>query len=154
RAVEGKLKGHTLTWADSVQVKWFAWAAEYPTGTLYAGRQPAPPTPAEANKKVKEIAGTAEFLRLLPKPFATVKAVDAKAHTVALLLEGKTEAKTWPVEADAEVKIGGWWGRLEQFKPGDRVWAWLKLNRKKSPVSVVMLADELSEFDMHGILRP
>ncbi len=30
RAVEGKLKGWTLTWVDSVQVKWFAWAADYP----------------------------------------------------------------------------------------------------------------------------
>jgi hypothetical protein len=31
---------------------------------------------------------------------------------------------------------------------------WLKLDRKKNPVSVVMLADEVSEFDMHGSLRP
>jgi hypothetical protein len=30
RAVEGKLKGWTLTWLDGTQVKWFAWAAEYP----------------------------------------------------------------------------------------------------------------------------
>src|SRR5581483_7463768 len=52
------------------------------------------------------------------------------------------------------LKVGGWWGRPEQFQPGDRVWAWLKLDRKKNPVSVVMLADELSEFDMHGSLRP
>ena len=50
------------------------------------------------------------------------------------------------------MKVGGWWGRLEQFQPGDRVWVWLKLNRKKSPISVVMLADEVSEFDMHGSL--
>jgi hypothetical protein len=35
RAVEGELKGYTLTWLDSVQVKWFAWAAEYPTTTVY-----------------------------------------------------------------------------------------------------------------------
>ena len=62
-------------------------------------------------------------------------------------------AKVWPLEPDAEVKVGGWWGRLEQFRAGDRVWTWLKLDRKKQPVSVVMLADELSEFDMHGSLR-
>ncbi len=30
RAVEGALKGWTLDWLDSVQVQWFAWAAEYP----------------------------------------------------------------------------------------------------------------------------
>ena len=29
RAVDGKMKGWTLTWLDSVQVKWFAWSAEY-----------------------------------------------------------------------------------------------------------------------------
>ena len=38
RAVEGKLKGWTLDWVDSVQVKWFAWAAEYPR-TSVAGER-------------------------------------------------------------------------------------------------------------------
>src|SRR5262249_8196388 len=94
-----------------------------------------------------------EFLRLLPKPFATVQGIDAKAHSVTLLLDGEKEAKTWPLEPDAEVKVGGWWGRLEQLRLGDRVWVWLKLDRKKNPVSVVMLADEMTEFDMHGSLR-
>lgn len=157
RCVEGELKGWTLEWVDSVQVKWFAWAAEYPDGPLYTPEKAAPsvpPTPAEANKAVKEVAGTAEFLRLLPKPFATVKAVDEKARTVTLLLDGETEAKVWPLEPDAEVRVGGWWGRLGQFKPGDRAWVWLKLDRKKKPVSVVMLADEVTEWDMHGSLRP
>jgi hypothetical protein len=108
------------------------------------------PTKADANKKAKEIAGTAEFLRLLPKPFATLKAVNPTDRTVTLLLEGEKVAKVWPVEPDAEVKVGGWWGRLEQFRPDQRVWVWLKLNRKKDPLSVVMLADEVTEFDMHG----
>jgi hypothetical protein len=73
---------------------------------------------------------------------------------VTLVVDGEKEPKTWPLEPDAEVKVGGWWGRLDQFRPGDRVWVWLKLDRKKTPVSVVMLADELTEFDMHGSLRP
>jgi Protein of unknown function (DUF3179) len=30
RAVEGELKGWTMKWLDGIQVKWFAWAAEYP----------------------------------------------------------------------------------------------------------------------------
>jgi hypothetical protein len=38
RAVEGMLKGKALTWLDSLQVKWFAWAAEYPETELYAGQ--------------------------------------------------------------------------------------------------------------------
>lgn len=151
RGTAGELKGWTLEWADSVQVKWFAWAAEYPATSIYAAEKPAVP-PADPNKKVKEVAGTAEFLRLLPKPFATIKEIDLARETVTLLIDGEKEPKTWTLEPDAEVKISGWWGRLDQFKPGDRVWAWLKLDRKKKPVSVVMLADELSEFDMHGSL--
>jgi hypothetical protein len=35
RAVEGELKNWTLTWLDGVQVKWFAWAAEYPQTSIY-----------------------------------------------------------------------------------------------------------------------
>ncbi len=38
RAMEGPLKGKTLEWLDGVQVKWFAWAAEYPETSLYAAR--------------------------------------------------------------------------------------------------------------------
>jgi hypothetical protein len=35
RAVEGALKGWTLAWLDSTQVKWFAWSAEYPETSIY-----------------------------------------------------------------------------------------------------------------------
>ena len=35
RAVGGKLKGWTLEWLDGTQVKWFAWAAEYPQTTIH-----------------------------------------------------------------------------------------------------------------------
>ena len=35
RAVEGKLTGWTLEWLDGTQVKWFAWAAEYPATSIY-----------------------------------------------------------------------------------------------------------------------
>ena len=149
RCVQGELKGWTLEWADSVQVKWYAWSAEYPQTSLYAGEKAG----VDAKKAVKEVAGTAEFLRLLPKPFATLKAVDPLKGTVTLLIEGENEEKVWPMESDAEVKVGGWWGRLEQFRPGDRVWAWLKLDRKKKPVSVVMLADLVSEYAFHDSLR-
>ncbi len=150
RCVEGRYKGWTLEPVDAVQCRWFAWAAEYPQTAVY--RADAAPAP-DAKKAVKMVAGTAEFLRVLPKPFGTLKAVDAKARTVTLLFDGEAVAKVWPVEPDAEVKVHGWWGRLEQLPPGARVWAWLKLNREKQPVSVAMLADELSEWDLHGSLR-
>jgi hypothetical protein len=38
RAVHGALKGRTLTWLDGAQVKWFAWAAEYPQTTIYGNK--------------------------------------------------------------------------------------------------------------------
>jgi hypothetical protein len=151
RAIDGELKGYTLTWLDSVQVKWFAWSAEYPQTTIYSADKPAPA--ADPNKTVKEVAGTAEFLRVLPKPFGVVKAIDPKHAAITLLLDGDKVAKVWPVEPDAEIKVAGWWGRLEQIHPGDRVWVWLKLDRKKNPISIVMLADALSEFEFHGSLR-
>jgi len=35
RATDGELKGWTLQWLDGTQVKWFAWAAEYPKTSIY-----------------------------------------------------------------------------------------------------------------------
>jgi len=110
-------------------------------------------TAAEAKNvddKVKEIAGTSEFLRSVPKYFGALKAVDPGRHRVTLLLEGQKDAHTWQLSADAEIKVAGWWGRLEDFTPGDRIWAWFKINRAGQPVAVFMRADELSEQDIHG----
>jgi hypothetical protein len=102
------------------------------------------------NDKIKEVAGTAEFLRSVPKHFATLKAVDGAGRRVTLLIEGEKLPKVWPVAADAEIKVAGWWGRLDQFTLGDRVWVWFQTDRKKQAVAVAMLADELSEQDIHG----
>ena len=41
RAQSGPLKGKTLRWIDSVQCRWFAWAAEYPETELYSGDETA-----------------------------------------------------------------------------------------------------------------
>src|SRR5947209_2844045 len=38
RCIGGPLKGWTLDWMDGVQVKWFAWAAEYPHTPIYHGK--------------------------------------------------------------------------------------------------------------------
>jgi hypothetical protein len=102
------------------------------------------------NDKIKEVAGTAEFLRSVPKHFAALKAVDVAQRRVTLLIEGEKLAKVWPVAGDAEIKVHGWWGRLDQFRPGERVWVWFQTDRKKQAVAVAMLADELSEQDIHG----
>src|SRR5262245_43220318 len=73
------------------------------------------PQPKTTNQKIVEVAGTAEFLRSVPKHFATLQAVDAANHRVTLLLEGEKLAKVWPLAPDAEVKVLGWWGRLDQL---------------------------------------
>jgi hypothetical protein len=104
----------------------------------------------QANDNVKEVAGTAEFLRGVPKHFATLQAVDAPGRRVTLLIEGDKIAKSWSLIPDAEIKVFGWWGRLEQFTQGDRVWVWFKTDRARQPVAVAMIADEPSEEDMHG----
>jgi hypothetical protein len=36
RAQAGPLKGRTLRWVNSVQCRWFAWAAEYPKTQIYS----------------------------------------------------------------------------------------------------------------------
>lgn len=102
------------------------------------------------NDKVKEIAGSAEFLRSVPKHFATLKAVDPARGQATLLLEGEVLPKVWTLVADAEIKVLGWWGRLDDFQVGDRVWVWFKTDRKKQAVAISMLADEPSEQDIHG----
>jgi hypothetical protein len=102
------------------------------------------------NKKVREVAGSAEFLSEVPKHFATLKATDPARRQVTLLIEGDVLPKVWPLAADAEVKVHGWWGRLDQLVPGDRVWVWFKTDRKKQPVAVSMLADETSQQDING----
>jgi hypothetical protein len=112
----------------------------------------APPDKAseQAKEQMKEVAGSAEFLRSVPKHFATLKGMDRAHQRVTLLMEDETQAREWPLVPDAEIKIQGWWGRLDQFALGDRVWVWLQLDRVKQPLAVSMLADEVSEQDMHG----
>jgi hypothetical protein len=102
------------------------------------------------NEKIKEVAGTAEFLRSVPKHFATLQGLDRARGRISVLLEGESQPREWPLAPDAEIKRLGWWGRLYQFQPGDRVWVWLQLDRVKQPVAISMLADEPSELDVHG----
>jgi hypothetical protein len=108
------------------------------------------PDPKKIDKKMKEISGSAEFLRSVPKHFATLQSVDAAKNQVTLLMEGETEPKTWPLVDDAEIKVVGWWGRLEDLPKDGRVWVWLKLDRKKRPVAVSMIADEISQQQING----
>jgi len=102
------------------------------------------------NDKVKEISGTAEFLRSVPKYFATLKAVDAPQHRITLLIEGESLPKVWSLVPDAEIKRAGWWARLDQLQINDRVWVWFETDRHQQPRAISMICDELSEQEIHG----
>lgn len=108
----------------------------------------------KAKKALQEIAGSAEFLRAVPKKYATLGAVDTEKREIVILAEGEKEPTRWPLTADAEIKVRGWWGRLEDLRDSipdqPRVWAWFKVDRAKKPVAIFMLADDLSEQDIHG----
>ncbi len=124
-----------------------AGAAMLLLGSVQADEQkdffkPKDPTPV--------VSGKSEVLRHIPKKFATFESVDPAKRQVTLLLEGEKEAKTWNVNPDVEVKFHGWWGRLDQLVKGDRVWIWFDVDRKKQPKSILMIADEISQQDIHG----
>jgi hypothetical protein len=52
RAVEGELKGWTLEWLNGTQVKWFAWAAEYPETAIHVSPKSAGKTGATSHEMV------------------------------------------------------------------------------------------------------
>jgi hypothetical protein len=106
--------------------------------------------PKPAAKEDEIVAGKSEVLRAMPKRFARLVAIDAARHRVTLLIEKEELPKVWNVMPDAEIKVGGFWGRLDQLQVDDRVWAWFRLDRDKQPAEIMMLADELSEQDMVG----
>ena len=106
-----------------------------------------------AAQSEKPVAGKADVLRHVPKRFAKLISVDSSKQEVKLQFEGDKESTIWPVEPDAELKVHGWWGRLQQFEEGDRVWIWQSINRQKKPVGILMMADELSEQDIHGLMH-
>jgi hypothetical protein len=161
RAVDGELKGWTLQWLDGTQVKWFAWAAEHPTTALLdeksATNKPSAKTAkpkSKVNDRIKEVAGTAEFLRNIPKKFGVLQDADVEQRRVTILFDGDKAPTDWQITPDAELKVRGWWGRLEQFPKGERVWAWFTINRSKQPRSIFMLADSASEQEIHGLADP
>jgi hypothetical protein len=147
RPVEG---GPRLVWLDSIQVKWFAWAAEYPETTIY-GKDAATADykPLGANGHAAA-AGPHGNLDVTSRRFGILKATDPVHARITVVLEGETEPKEWPLRPGAEVWHLGWWGRLNQFTAGDRVWIWFDTDRAKQPVAVALLADELSEQDLYA----
>src|SRR5947209_1330710 len=58
------------------------------------------PDPKKADKAIREVAGSAEYLRSVPKKFATLQAVDAARRRVTLLADGEKKAREWPLTDD------------------------------------------------------
>jgi hypothetical protein len=146
RPVEG---GPRLAWLDSVQVKWFAWAAEFPETSLFGKDAPDPDSKPRTDKS-PDFAGPLGNLDVSARRFGILKAADPQRQRVTLLLEGETEPKEWPLRPGAELWCGAWWGRLDQFTVGDRVWTWFDIDRAKQPAAVSLMTDELSEQDLYA----
>ena len=127
-------------------VRWFAFAAEVPHTTIHGRAAAAPKAQGTA---IQEVAGTAEFLRSVPKKLGVLKGVDAGRGHITFLADGDKDAREWALDPEAEIKRDGWWGRLSQFQSGERVWAWFRTNRHKQPTSIFLLADETSAQDIH-----
>jgi hypothetical protein len=105
----------------------------------------------DKEKPAKTVAGKSELLRDIPKKFASYLGFDAQSRKVRVLLEGDKEPSLWALKPDAEIKVRGDWGRLEQFQSGQRVWVWFDLDRAKKPRAILMLADETSQQDLNGL---
>lgn len=92
-----------------------------------------------------EIARPHGNLDITSRRFGILKAKDPHKYLVTLLLDGESDTKEWPVRLGAEIWRNGWWGRLDQFDAGDRVWVWFDKDLEKQPARISLLADELSE---------
>ncbi len=152
RAVDGELTGWTLAWLDSVQVKWFAWAAEYKSTSIYGdGLAKSDYQPISPEKP--DFAGPQGNLDVSLRHYAILRAADQKHQTVSLVLEGDKETSEWPVSQGAQVFFAGWWGHLDQFRVGDRVWVWFDADSSKQPLSISLLADEFSEQMLYAPMK-
>src|SRR4051812_21649428 len=69
----------------------------------FAAAPPSKADPKRADKTIREVAGSAEYLRGVPKKFAVLRAIDGARHRVTLLLDGDKQPTEWPLLDDAEV---------------------------------------------------
>src|SRR5437764_15193835 len=69
------------------------------------------PQAKKAADKIKEVAGSAELLRSVPKRFAILKAIALGEQRVTLLIKGQALPKLWTLVSDGEIKVAAWSGR-------------------------------------------
>jgi hypothetical protein len=141
--------GPRLAWMNSVQVKWFAWAAEYPQTSIY-GQSSAKNDYQPLTSTNVSSAGAHGNLDATARHFGILKNVDPAHERVTVLVEGEKDPKEWPLSPGAELWCAGWWSRLDQFTIGDRVWLWFAKDHAGQPVAIALLADELSEQALYA----
>jgi len=90
------------------------------------------------------------LLRHSLKPHAAFLGVD-KEGRVRLRVEGDPQEKEWVLDPEAEIRIYGTWGAAADLALGERIWAWVRVDRKDQPRAVFMIADEISEQDIHQV---
>lgn len=87
RAIDGKLKGRTLTWLPSVQCRWFAWSAEYPLTALHSAKSNDEHERAAESNLKKEVATPGHVGKveepIAPRRGVIVAAGDATEKNVA-----------------------------------------------------------------------
>ena len=90
------------------------------------------------------------LLRHSLKPHAAFLGVD-KEGRLRLRVENEAQEKEWPLDPDAEIRVNGFWGGADDLAPGERIWAWVRVDRENKPRAVYMIADEISEQDIHQV---
>lgn len=90
------------------------------------------------------------LLRHSLKPHAAFLGADHDGR-VRLRVDNDPQEKEWPLDPDAEIRVHGTWGAAGDLTAGERVWAWVRTDRDNKPRGVIMIADELSEQDIHQV---
>ncbi len=91
------------------------------------------------------------FLRTAVKAYAVYLGSDPAKGELVMRKEGEAEGKAFAIDPDAEVRVRGYWGGLGDLVPGDRVWTWTRVGPDGKPRALIMVADEISEQDIHQI---
>lgn len=102
--------------------------------------------PSEQEKILK---GKTSLLGASRKDFGAFLGADASKGVVTVRLERDGKEQSLRLEPDAEIRIRGSWGRVEDLPKGDRVWIWRTLDREKKPAGIIMIADEIAEQAIH-----
>jgi hypothetical protein len=145
----GALETVVLRWINGLQGTWLTWESDDPPPS-----NDSKPLSTRGFRSFYDESTTSPGahgnLDVSSRHFAVLLDFDAQSQQVTLQVEGESESATWAVQAGAEIWFSGWWGRLDQFTRGDRVWVWFATGAEKRPAAVALLADELSHQELYA----